>query len=101
MFPEKRAGMSLSKFDQCVHENNSLSAAIGMLATTQLCAMALQDKLIKHQESHVDAASSQTQLADLDGQIEAAEQRILSLKKTVLQNDANINKLLHMSVGVV
>lgn len=63
--------------------------------------MAMQDKLMKHQESHVDAASSQTQLADLDGQIEATEQRILSLKKTVLQNDANINKLLHMSVGVV
>lgn len=87
--------------DQSVHEDNSLSAAIGMSATTQLCAMAMQDKLMKHQESHVDAASSQTQLADLDGQIEAAEQRILSLKKTVLQNDANINKLLHMSVGVV
>ena len=61
----------------------------------------MQDKLVKHQESHADAASSQNQLADLDGQLEAAEQRILSLKKTVLQNDMTINKLLHMSVGIL
>ena len=60
----------------------------------------MQDKLVKHQESRADTASSQTQLADLDGQLDAAEQRILSLKKTVLQNDATIHKLIHMSVGI-
>ena len=59
----------------------------------------MQEKLVKHQQSHADAASSKGQLADLDGQLEAAEQRILSLKKTVLQNDMTIEKLLHMSVG--
>lgn len=90
--------MSLGKpISQCL----KTTACQQLPAITQLCATAMQDKLIKHQESHVDAASSQIQVADLDGQIEAAEQRILSLKKTVLQNDANINKLLHMSVGVV
>ena len=61
----------------------------------------MQDKLVKDQESHADAASSQKQLTDLDGQIETAEQRILSLKKAVLQNDMTINKLLHMSVGIL
>lgn len=55
---------------------------------------------MKHQESNADTASSQSQLADLDGQLDAAEQRILSLKKTVLQNDMTIHKLLHMSVGM-
>lgn len=63
--------------------------------------MTMQDKLVKDQESHEDAASSQNRLADLDGQLETAEQRILSLKKTVLQNDMTINKLLHMSVGIL
>ncbi|KAL3139161.1 hypothetical protein ABBQ32_005942 [Trebouxia sp. C0010 RCD-2024] len=59
-----------------------------------------QDKLVKHQESNADTASSQSQLADLDGQLDAAAQRILSLKRTVLQDDMTIHKLLHMSVGL-
>lgn len=54
---------------------------------------------MKHQESQADTAGSHSRLADLDGQLEAAEQRILSLKKTVLQNDMTIHKLLDMSVG--
>ena len=61
--------------------------------------LAMQDKLLKHQESHSDTAGSQTWLGDLDAQLEAAEQRILSLKKAVLQHDTTIHKLLHMSVG--
>ena len=87
--------------EEQLHEDNSLSAVKAAPASTKLYALAMQDKLVKHQDSHADTASSRNQLADLDGQLESAEQRILSLKKTVLQNDITINKLLHMSVGIV
>ena len=63
--------------------------------------MALQDKLMKHQAHNADLVSSQAQLSDMDSQAEAAEQRILSLKKCLLQNDMTIQKLLRMSVGAV
>lgn len=61
----------------------------------------MQDKLVKQQQGQTDGDGSRMHLADLDGQLEAAEQRILSLKKTVIQNDMTIQKLLRMSVGVV
>ena len=61
----------------------------------------MQDKLVKQQQGHTDGDTSCMQLADLDAQLAAAEQRILSLKKTVIQNDLTIQKLLRMSVGVV
>lgn len=59
----------------------------------------LQEQLTKQQQNHAKEAGSKAQLADLDGQIEAAEQRILSAKKSVLENDMTIQKLLRMSVG--
>lgn len=64
-------------------------------------ALLLQDKLVKHQQHDSHSVSSHAQLADLDSQAEAAEQRILSLKKSVLQNDMTIQKLLRMSVGAI
>lgn len=39
------------------------------------------------------------QLSDLDSQLEAAEQRILTAKRNVLQNDMTIQKLLQTSVA--
>lgn len=60
----------------------------------------MQDKLVKHEQSQADAAGSHSQRADLDGQLEAAQQRILFLKKTILQNDITVQQLLRMSVGV-
>ena len=59
----------------------------------------LQEQLTKQQQNHANEAGSKAQLADLDGQIEAAEQRILSAKRSVLENDMTIQKLLRMSVG--
>lgn len=59
----------------------------------------MQDKLAKQQQSDAEAVGDQAKLADLDSQAEAAEQRVLSLKKTLLQNDVLIQKLLRMSVG--
>lgn len=64
-------------------------------------ALVLQDKLVKHQQHDSNSVSSHAQLSDLDSQAEAAEQRILSLKKSVLQNDMTIQKLLRMSVGAI
>ena len=63
-----------------------------------LAVWCLQDKLAKQQLAD-DVAEHQGKLSDLDSQAEAAEQRILSLKKTVLQNDIMIKKLIRMSVG--
>lgn len=54
---------------------------------------------MKQQQHHAAEAGYKAQLADIDGQIEAAEQRILIAKKNVLQNDMHIQKLLRMSVG--
>ncbi|KAA6426619.1 MAG: TRAF3-interacting 1 isoform 2 [Trebouxia sp. A1-2] len=55
-----------------------------------------QDKLLKQQQHDKDAANSHARLSDLDNQAEAAEQRILSLKKSLLQNDITIQNLLRM-----
>ncbi|DBA71669.1 TPA: hypothetical protein ACH3X2_001122 [Trebouxia sp. C0005] len=60
-----------------------------------------QDKLLKQQQHDKDAANSHARLSDLDNQAEAAEQRILSLKKSLLQNDITIQNLLRMSVGAI
>ena len=59
----------------------------------------LQEQLTRQQQNQASEAGSKAQLADLDGQIEAAEQRILSAKRSVLENDMTIQKLLRMSVG--
>lgn len=63
------------------------------------CVLGSQDKLIQQQQHDKDAASVHARLSDLDNQAEAAEQRILSLKKSLLQNDITIQNLLRMSVG--
>ena len=68
------------------------------LSANMLAVWCLQDKLAKQQLAD-DVAEHQGKLSDLDSQAEAAEQRILSLKKTVLQNDIMIKKLIRMSVG--
>ena len=68
------------------------------LSANVLAAWCLQDKLAKQQLAD-DVAEHQGKLSDLDSQAEAAEQRILSLKKTVLQNDIMIKRLIRMSVG--
>ena len=59
----------------------------------------MQDKLAKQQQADADMTGNLGKLSDLESQEEAAEQRILSLKKTVLQNDLLIQKLLRLSVG--
>ena len=59
----------------------------------------MQDKLAKQQQADADMTGYLGKLSDLESQEEAAEQRILSLKKTVLQNDILIQKLLRLSVG--
>ncbi|KAL0022152.1 hypothetical protein WJX77_000466 [Trebouxia sp. C0004] len=60
-----------------------------------------QDKLTHQQQHDKDAANSHALLSDLDNQAEAAEQRILSLKKSLLQHDITIQNLLRMSVGAI
>jgi len=69
--------------------------------TDQLCVLGSQDKLIQQQQHDQGAANSHARLSDLDNQAEAAEQRILSLKKSLLQNDITIQNLLRMSVGAI
>ena len=59
----------------------------------------LQEQLDKEQQSHANEAGLSAQLADLDSQLEAAEQRILTAKRNVLQNDMTIQKLLQISVA--
>ena len=59
----------------------------------------LQEQLDQEQQSHANEAGLSAQLADLDSQLEAAEQRILTAKRNVLQNDMTIQKLLRMSVA--
>ncbi len=69
--------------------------------TLTSCVLGSQDKLIQQQQHDKDAANSHARLSDLDNQAEAAERRILSLKKSLLQNDITIQKLLRMSVGAI
>ena len=92
----------------CVKDHPSLAlrAKVGKQAcwsadtqAVSVCvACCLQDTLAK-QQSADDNAQHQGKLSDLDSQAEAAEQRILSLKKTILQNDTMIQRLIRMSVG--
>jgi len=69
--------------------------------TLTSCVLGSQDKLIQQQQHDKDAANSHARLSDLDNQAEAAEQRILSLKKSLLQHDITIQNLLRMSVGAI
>lgn len=66
---------------------------------TDVANIVLQEQLIKQQQNHANETGANAQLADVDSQIEAAEQHILSAKRAVLQNDLTIQKLLRMSVG--
>lgn len=54
---------------------------------------------MKQHASHANETGYRAQLADLDSQIDAAEQRIQTAKRNVLQNDMTILKLLRVSVG--
>ena len=63
-------------------------------------SVALQDKLMKHQQE-ADFVTSQARLSELDNQAQATEKRILILKRSLLQNDKTIQNLLLMSVGAV
>ncbi len=74
---------------------------MSMQSILSMYAGSLQDKLMKHEQHDADAINSHARLSDLDSQAEAAEQRILSLKKTLLQNDMTIQNLLRISVGAV
>ena len=68
-------------------------------ACTEMSDLVLQEQLTKQQQTSASEKGAHAQLADVDSQIEAAEQRILSAKRTVLQNDLTIQRLLRMSVG--